>query len=212
MRNKDNLVGMRYGLLEVVALAADKVYKSGKKTQYLCKCDCGKTKTILAASLVNGRTTSCGCIRKEQLAKRSRKHGCAGERLYVIWIDMKARCNNAAANNYHCYGGRGISVCKEWVNDFSAFQLWAVSNGYNDNLTLDRINVNGNYEPGNCRWATTKEQGFNKRTNRYLTLNGETYTVTEWSKKTGLPLTTIVNRLRNGWPVERALSKGSHTM
>lgn len=131
-------------------------------------------------------------------------------RLYCIWKHMKERCHSKNCKDFANYGARGISVCDEWKNDFLSFKKWALENGYNEALTLDRIDSNGNYEPTNCRFATRKEQNNNKRDNHYLTHNGETKTLSEWSKETGLNVTTILMRIsKYKWSVEKALTTQS---
>ena len=131
------------------------------------------------------------------------------ERLYRIWQHMKDRCYNHNCDSYHNYGGRGITVCDEWRNNYQNFQEWALRNGYTDDLTIDRSNVNGNYEPSNCRWLTQQEQSFNKRTNRTLTYKNKTQTLTEWATELNINSNTLLYRLRRGWTVERALSTGA---
>lgn len=130
------------------------------------------------------------------------------ERLYNIWLHMKDRCNNPNFKSYHNYGGRGISVCEEWSNSYQTFREWALENGYSDELTIDRIYVNGNYSPSNCRWLTRQEQSYNKRTNKIIAYCGKTQTLTEWADELNIKRNTLVYRLRRGWAVERALSEG----
>lgn len=126
-------------------------------------------------------------------------------RLYKIWEDMKSRCLNKNNKRYHSYRGRGISLCEQWYS-FPNFNNWALSNGYLDELTIDRENVNGNYEPDNCRWATQKEQANNRTTNVFITYNGETKTVMQWSESLGFGYHVLKNRLKRKWSVERELS------
>lgn len=137
--------------------------------------------------------------------KGNYKHGGRGTRLYTTWKGMKRRCNSKNDEKYYCYGGRGIKVCKEWLNDFSVFRYWAMNNGYSDDLTIDRINVNGNYEPSNCRWADMETQMNNMTTNRILTYKGEDYTMTQLARKFSLNPGTLWSRLNKNWPLEMAL-------
>lgn len=136
----------------------------------------------------------------------SYKHGMEGTRLYKIWDRMKQRCRNPNNTNYKHYGERGIEVCEDW-NDFSNFMNWSYENGYNESLSIDRIDVNGNYCPDNCRWVSQKEQNNNKRNNHYLTFGGRTLTLAEWGDATGILPATIQHRIaRDGWSVEDALT------
>lgn len=134
------------------------------------------------------------------------KHGKRNTRLYRIWLQMKNRCYNENTERYSDYGGRGISVCDEWKNNFQTFYDWSMSNGYDEHLTIDRIDNDGNYSPENCRWSTVQEQVRNTRSNVLLTLNGETHCVAEWSEITGIKETTIRSRIRYGWNTERILT------
>lgn len=127
-------------------------------------------------------------------------------RLGSIYHNMKTRCTNPNYDKYQYYGGKGISVCDDWFNSYEAFEEWAINNGYRDNLTLERIDINGNYCPSNCIWATRKEQANNRSSNHYLTYNGKTQTIQEWSEQTGITYNTISRRIKNGWSVKRTLT------
>ena len=176
-----------------------------------CRCDCGKVTTVRARSLWSGNTRSCGCLQKEKASKIGKAmhttHGGSGTRLNKIYRAIKQRCNNPQNPAYENYGGRGITVCAEWLNSFEAFRDWALANGYRDDLTIDRIDNDGPYCPENCRWVTMKQQGNNRRSNRVLTYNGENHTITEWAELTGINLHTLMGRLYvRGWNVEKALT------
>ena len=158
----NTIIATKYGKLQPVAEAPK---AQGERRSFICKCDCGNTKAVKLASLRNGDTTSCGCVHKAQLAKRNEKHGMCGTPIHRIWKGMKQRCLNKNAERYADYGGRGITIHKEWMNDFTAFMNYIVSaigerpEGY----TLDRIDNDKGYEPNNLRWATYSEQNFNRR-------------------------------------------------
>lgn len=165
---EERYLGRRYGRLTVIGISG--IGKYSRCVDLICKCDCGTEKIINAAGLNNGTTTSCGCYHLERISEASRERsithgGTAGgrERLYRIWCCMKQRCYYQNQKPYKNYGGRGIVVCGEWEHDYAAFKQWALCNGYSDDLTLDRINNDGNYEPSNCRWATYSQQARNKR-------------------------------------------------
>ena len=201
--------------LTVIHQVEDHITSGGYHyAQWLCKCQCGTEIVTRGAYLKNGNTKSCGCTKIEwakkhvkELNKSQIKHNDSKTRLYKIWIGMKDRCNNPNNSRYLSYGGRGIFVCKEWNNSYESFKNWSLHNGYQENLSIDRINVNGNYEPNNCRWATNKEQQNNMTTNKLLTYNNETHTLSEWSEITGINKSTLSKRInRSGWSVEKALT------
>jgi len=178
-----------------------------------CICDCGKHMVTRAESLENGNTKSCGCLHNEQSRERALKmgavnktHGETGTRLYRIWRSMRKRCNDTTHEAYSRYGGKGIKVCKEWEHDFCAFSKWAKENGYNETLTIDRIDNSKGYSSDNCRWVTMKVQQNNKSNNRIIEFNGDKMTLTQWGEATGLNKNIIHDRLANGWTVEEALT------
>lgn len=167
-------------------------------TYWLCMCECGNFKEVYLGSLTSGATTSCGCLVK--------KHGRSYEPIYRTWLGVKTRCYNKSDEHYNDYGGRGIEMCDMWLNNFMNFYDWAMNNGYKKGLTLDRVDVNGNYEPSNCRWATAKQQARNRRNNRHFTHNGKTYCIAEWCEILNLNYSTVCTRLNKlGWTIERAL-------
>lgn len=196
-----DLTGNRYNRLTVMSRTPN---HKGKVT-WLCQCDCGNTKEIAGASLVAGNTQSCGCLAKERSSAASKKHGGLDTRLYRIWRNMKSRCHCPSAAKYHNYGGKGIDVCNEWI-DFTGFRAWAMGNGYSDELTLDRIDGNGDYCPDNCRWATFKEQNNNTAQNHILHHDGFSGTIAQWAERIGLPYKVLSERIRRGWATERALT------
>ena len=133
------------------------------------------------------------------------RHGLRKTRLYGIHNGLLQRCYNPSRPKYKNYGGRGITVCEEWRNNFKAFYDWAMANGYADGLTIDRINNDGNYEPSNCRWVKIKEQAYNKTTSNFITYKGETKTIAEWAQEYGIKYGTLFYRIKNGWDIEEAL-------
>lgn len=207
MKHAD-LIGQKFGRLTVVDHGDYYISPKGAKVkQWKCKCECGNETLASTIQLRNGSKKSCGCYMREKAAQAKHTHGMFGERLYNIHASMVQRCTNPNNQDFHNYGGRGITICKEWLV-FENFRDWALANGYASNLTLDRENVNGNYDPTNCRWITSKKQNNNRRNNRLLTYNGETHTMAEWSEITGIKYSILACRILNHkWPVERALTQ-----
>lgn len=191
---QEDVVGKKYGRLTVLDLMI-----KDRRTHCLCKCECGKTALIGYAEIARHHTQSCGCLSVETATKHGKsRHGKENSRLYTVWQSMKARCTNENSKSYNSYGARGITVCDEWVHDFQAFYNWATENGYEDGLTIDRIDVNGNYEPSNCRWATVKEQNRNTRNNVFVEYKGDKRCMTEWAEMMHVPLSTLRLHVRKG--------------
>ena len=205
-----DLTGQKYNRLTVIERASDYIFKNGtRNTRWKCKCDCGNEVIVSTSHLRSGHTKSCGCYAKEVSIQNGlkKKHGLKDSRVYRIWSCMKTRCYNKKDEHFKDYGERGIVVCDEWKDDFQAFYDWSMSHGYADNLTIDRIDVNGNYEPSNCRWVTQKEQSNNKRTTPFVTFNGVTKTLFEWSEITGIKYQTLFYRYKVGKTPAEILKK-----
>lgn len=163
MPKMQNLAGQRFGRLIAICPVAK---NNRNAVLWLCDCECGLDTIVESSSLIRGLTRSCGCLDREahQFRPNRTTHGECGTRLYRIWKKMKSRCTNPNDPDYQkYYGSRGITICPEWLHDFQAFHDWAMSHGYSDELSIDRIDVNGNYEAGNCRWANAEEQRHNQR-------------------------------------------------
>ena len=186
-------IGKRFGMLVVIGLEHKK-----RAWYWKCRCDCGNEITTLAGNVKQGLSKSCGCVRREKAKTRMTKHGYGGTRIYQTWQNMKQRCYNPNNGWYPEWGGRGICVCDEWVNNPSAFVEWANANGYEDGLTIERIDVNGNYEPSNCRWIPNEEQAWNRRNSRLITYRGETKCLSEWCKVLGVDERAVRARLNRG--------------
>ena len=163
-------------------------------------------KINVGTHLNSGHTQSCGCIHSEVVCAVMNKHGACDSRLYRIWAGMIKRTYNQQSKDFGYYGGRGITVCDSWKNDFQPFHDWAIESGYSDNLTLDRIDNQKGYSPDNCRWVTMKIQCNNKSNNRFIEFRGERKTLSQWADLLGIKGCTLLWRLRKGWSIEKALS------
>lgn len=167
-----DITGQRFGRL--VAIKMDNSHRPSKSTRayWLFQCDCGKETIASGTDVRSGKIKSCGCLHDEMASKRFYKHGMSSTKLGYVYESMKQRCLNSNCKDYKNYGGRGITICSDWKNNSRSFFNWAITNGYSDGLSIDRINVNGNYEPTNCRWTTAKVQADNKRPRKcYISKN-----------------------------------------
>lgn len=201
-----DIAGQKFGRLTALKRCESK----NKHAMWLCHCDCGNDKIVSLQHLRQGNVKSCGCLnreiapergRKSRIGERSRKHGDFGTKLYGIWAGMKRRCQNSNTKYYSDYGGRGIQVCEEW-QDYEPFRTWAVSHGYCEGMSIERIDVDGNYCPENCKWIPIGEQNRNKRLSIRLQYQGKQYTIKEIAQITGLKERTIQGRYERGWKVE----------
>lgn len=205
MKKEEIRIGEKFGRLTVLEEIDSSNFPNKRpRRRVLCRCECGREKVVILQHLKEGRTMSCGCLGREIAQRNSRyPQGFTKSRLYRIWSSIKSRCKDKKNSTY---GGRGISVCEEWRNDYLNFYHWANNNGYNDTLTIDRIDVNGNYEPSNCRWVNYVEQNNNRRSNTHLSYNGEVHTIAEWARLRNLNPNMIIARMKLGWDDEKVLT------
>lgn len=209
MGQKETLIGKKYNKLTVLEYS----YTKNGRRFWKCKCDCGNITIAPTYKLKNGSKKSCGCLllKKGESNLKAIKHNKSKTRLYHILDNMKARCYNVNNKRYKNYGGRGIRICEEWLdkdNGFLNFYAWAMDNGYKEDLTIDRKDVNGNYEPDNCRWRSWKEQANNKTNNFYIEYHEEKHTLQEWSRILPINISWSLLRYRilKGWEIEKAFT------
>lgn len=193
-----DLTGMKFNRLAVESFA----YRDGKNYYWNCVCECGSKRRLQGGLLTSGKVVSCGCYNREVITK----HGLDGNKLYHVLNSMKHRCDSPKSKSYHRYGGRGITVCDTWRNDPYSFIGWAMTHGYEDGLSIDRIDNDGNYCPENCRWVDKRTQARNTSHNTWLTYKGETKTISEWADEYGINRSTLCIRIHKmGWPIDKAL-------
>lgn len=202
-----DITGNKYGKLTVIRRA-----ESAPKgiTRWECKCDCGNVVIVRGGNLKNGAVKSCGCLISTNNKNRS-THGMSGSRLYQDWANIKSRCYNPKNPAYKRYGARGITMCCDWYNSFDAFAKWALSNGYKDNLTIERIDNDKGYSPDNCKWISKGEQAGNRGSNISISFNGETHNLSEWCKIYQKNYQLVYNRIHKyKWTFERAIFEPVH--
>lgn len=201
-----DITGKRYNHLTVIRRVENA--KNGVAV-WECRCDCGNITKVRGSNLKSGAVKSCGCLR--HTTKPTLKHNMSHTRLYRTWAAMKQRCYGSSNRSLKDYGGRGIKMCEEWRESFELFMEWAMSNGYSDDLTIERINVDGDYCPENCMWIPWEQQQGNRRMNLRLEHNGKTQNLAAWCRELSLPYSQIHNRIyKLGWSFERAISEPVH--
>jgi len=189
--NFSDFIGQDFGMIKILDFK-----NINNSPKFLTTCACGNQKWLNAYSVIKGNSISCGCYREIQLKLSCSKYLSKNERLYSIWREMKNRCYNKKRKDYKYYGARNITICEGWLNDFNTFQEWAYNNGYAANLTIDRINSSGNYEPSNCRWVSMAVQNLNKRNVKLISFNGETNTLKGWAEFYKINYGTFKDRYR----------------
>lgn len=202
MGKAKDITGQRFGRLKAIC---DVGLDTDRHMKWLCECDCGKEVVVRGSDLRKGKQVSCGCYKRENTSIYASTHGMSKERIYHIWNGIKDRCNRPNSHSFKHYGGRGITVCNEWY-DFEVFLSWAFSRGYNNNLTIERIDVNGNYEPENCKWIPMSEQAMNTRRTHYITIGKEHFAVAMWENKKGHKRGLVNGRLQRGFSEEDAVN------
>lgn len=201
-----DLTGRRFGKLVVIERAGYSTDKSGRKyIMWKCQCDCGNTKELRSNSLLGGGNVSCGCMYHAIRKKDSVKTNKNVRRLYMIWAGMKQRCYNENCESYKWYGAKGVSVCREWINDFRSFEKWSYDSGYKENLSIERKDPKGDYEPSNCEWIELPNQQDNKRNTVRIKINGKYFTLKEISELYGINRATLYSRYSNGASVDELL-------
>lgn len=198
--------GDRFGRLTIIKEVTGRI---NKRRYFQCECDCGNIKTIRLDGLTRGKVVSCGCFNLERSVEANTKHGLCKDRIYKIWSGMKGRCLNKNNTFYKNYGGRGVTICEEWM-DFKVFYKWAKENGYQDNLSIERQNVHGKYEPSNCTWIDMDAQKRNTTVTKRITFDGKTQTMRQWASDIGVHSSTLCRRFKSGMTIKQALTHKKH--
>ena len=201
-----NLIDQRFGKIVVVERLPMNAHH---EAEWKCMCDCGNEHISTSYNLTHGATTKCKKCKIELIAQKNTTHGQQPRKMFNAYVNMKTRCYNPNYHLYKNYGGKGIKICDEWLgkNGFINFREWSFKNGYKDELSIDRINNNGNYEPNNCRWVTMREQQNNRTNNHLVTIEGKTQTLAEWCRYYGIKYANVMARICNGWSEYDALTK-----
>ena len=197
-----NLIGMKFGKLTVLERAENSTHH----TRWSCICECGNKTTSHTTSLTSGRSKSCGCLSMEKIKLKNTTHGDSNSKLFSIWCGMKKRCYNKKYEHYNVYGGKGIKVCDEWVNDYICFKTWSLKNGYIEGLEIDRIENDKDYCPENCRWETRKNQMRNRTNTLFLEINGEKKSFAEWCEIYNIKYKLAHARFKKGYSIENVFN------
>lgn len=204
-----DIVGKKFGRLYVTNNFERRKNKYSSRIYWLCKCDCGNETFSHSSELIRGHKKSCGCLQKDVVKQRQTKSGLGNTRIYKIWIGMKQRCNNPNNSAWEHYGGRGIKVCVEWLGEhegFLAFYKWSINNGYSDELTIEIINVDGNYSPDNCKWETWGAQRLNRKNTVKIPYLGKDTPLKTVCEILGVNYFTALSRYKKGYSVDEILS------
>lgn len=206
MSNFEDLTGKTYNMLTVIKRLPN---DSSGATVWECQCECGRITKVRSNNLKNGNVKSCGCLKHRST---STTHNKSNTKLYGIWNAMRQRCYNPNYHAYKNYGGRGITICDDWVNSFNNFYNWAINNGYQEGLSIERINVDDNYYPNNCTWITLAQQAQNRRSCHMFCYNNKKQNLSQWCNELGLDYKLVHNRIfKLNWSFERAISEPVHT-
>ena len=200
---KVEMKGKRFGRYVVLRYVGE---NKAHESLWECKCDCGNIRVVPGVRLRKGGALSCGCYHRDEMVNRLTSHGLSESRIYDIWKELKQRCTNESNIKYKYYGEKGITVCDEWANSFISFYNWSIENGYNESLTIDRIDSNKGYNPSNCRWVSYKVQNNNKGNNVRIEMDGVVKTISEWCECYNVPFRRVSDRIRKGWDLRKALT------